>query len=158
MNRQESKAIEAVFDEVRLLFHRLRRVADDLHDDLKVTAAMRGALEGLVRFGPQTVPAMARARPVSRQHMQLIVNELLQRKLVDTKDNPAHKNSPLVEITNKGAELLQGIKEQERLLLSKGRIQVSEKSLTCTVESLQAIRKFFESTDWQDIVHEFKSR
>lgn len=156
MNRQDSKAIEAVFDEVRLLFHRLRKVGDELHEDIEITAAMRGVLEGLDRLGPQTVPAMARARPVSRQHIQLIVNELLQRKLVGTKDNPAHKSSPLVEITNTGAELLQEMKEREQLLLSKSRIHLSEKHLICTFESLQAIRKFFESTDWEEVVHESK--
>ena len=154
MNRRESKAIEAVFDEVRLLFHRLRKVADDLHESMEVTAAMRGVLEGLARSGPQTVPAMARARPVSRQHIQLVVNELLQRKLANAKHNPAHKSSPLIEITSAGGEILRRMKGREQMLLSKSRIQISEKNLECTAESLQIIREFFESAHWEEIAHE----
>ena len=156
MKHETSKALESVFDEVRLLFHRLRLVADELHENTHVTAAMRGVLEGLARLGPQTVPAMARARPVSRQHIQNIVNELLQQKLVATEDNPAHKSSPLITLTKKGAGIIQQMKERESRLLSKSRIQVSDKSLACTAESLQAIRNYFEATDWEKIINESK--
>jgi hypothetical protein len=41
-----------------------------------MTAGKRGVLKGLDRLGPQTVPQMARARPVSRQHIQTLVNRL----------------------------------------------------------------------------------
>ena len=35
-----------------------------------------GTLRMLVKDGPQTVPEMARSRPVSRQHCQTIINAL----------------------------------------------------------------------------------
>lgn len=61
-----------------------------------------GVLRSLSEGGPQTVPDMARARPVSRQHCQSIVNELKARKLVELIDNPRHKRSQLVKITMAG--------------------------------------------------------
>jgi len=56
-----------------------------------LSAARRGVLRSLARLGPQTVPQMAGARPVSRQHIQTIVNALAADGLVETIDNPAHK-------------------------------------------------------------------
>jgi DNA-binding MarR family transcriptional regulator len=61
-----------------------------------------GVLRSLMRDGPQTVPAMARARPISRQHCQTIVNALKAQGFVRLIANPAHKRSKLVEITAKG--------------------------------------------------------
>lgn len=56
----------------------------------------------LILEGDQTVPEMARARPVSRQHCQTIVNGLCSQGLAETVDNPRHRKSRLVRITKKG--------------------------------------------------------
>ncbi len=61
-----------------------------------------GVLRTLVREGPQTVPAIARARPVSRQHCQTIVNGLAAQGMVETLDNPRHRKSKLVRATDAG--------------------------------------------------------
>jgi len=61
-----------------------------------------GLLRSLVRDGPMTVPDIARSRPVARQHIQKLVNELAADGLVELIDNPAHKRSRLVRITAKG--------------------------------------------------------
>jgi len=66
-----------------------------------VASPLAGQLKTL--SGPQTVPAMERARLVTRQHIQTILNELLERKLVETQDNPAHKSSPLIMLSAEGA-------------------------------------------------------
>lgn len=61
-----------------------------------------GTLLSLVETGPQTVPDMARERPVSRQHCQTIVNGLSDQGFVEFVENPKHKRSHLVRITKKG--------------------------------------------------------
>ena len=58
------------------LYFLLRAVGDALHADLGVTTAMRGVMISLATLGPKTVPELARARPVSRQHIQTVVNAL----------------------------------------------------------------------------------
>ncbi len=75
-----------------------------------------GVLRSLSLEGPQTVPDMARARPVSRQHCQSIVNELKARGMVEMIDNPRHKRSSLVKITNAGQSYFD--KMTERFLLA----------------------------------------
>ena len=61
-----------------------------------------GILRLLVTFGPQTVPEMARSRPVSRQHCQTIANSLEERGFVEFIENPKHKRSHLLRVTRAG--------------------------------------------------------
>lgn len=71
-----------------------------------------GVLRSLVKEGSQTVPEMARARPVSRQHCQTIVNALKAQGLVEFVDNPKHKRSKLVRATKKGRDRFQSMRKQ----------------------------------------------
>jgi len=71
-----------------------------------------GVLRMLTNGGPQTVPDMARSRPVSRQHCQNIVNGLRERGLVRLIDNPRHRRSPLIEITPKGRAYFDAMTER----------------------------------------------
>ena len=66
-----------------------------------------GVLNSLKAEGPQTVPQMARARPVARQRIQRIVNELAADGLVEFTDNPAHRRSKLVRLTGAGENRLE---------------------------------------------------
>ena len=55
---------------------------------------------------PQTVPALARSRPVSRQRIQRLVDDLASDGLVEVTANPAHQRSGLVRLTPKGLRRL----------------------------------------------------
>lgn len=61
-----------------------------------------GVMRSLIIEGEQTVPDIARSRPVSRQHCQTICNGLAEQGLVEFVANPKHKRSQLVRITKKG--------------------------------------------------------
>ena len=71
-----------------------------------------GVLRSLVADGAQTVPQMAAARPVSRQHCQTIVNGLAEQGLVEFLDNPRHKRSKLVRVTKRGRARFETMKAQ----------------------------------------------
>ena len=71
-----------------------------------------GVLRTLVREGAQTVPQMAAARPVSRQHCQTIVNGLAEQGLVEFLENPRHKRSKLVRVTKRGRARFESMKAQ----------------------------------------------
>lgn len=69
----------------------------------------RGGVWGLLRSlkieGPQTVPALARTRPVSRQHIQTLADAMAAEGLIAFKPNPSHKRSPLMTLTAKGDQV-----------------------------------------------------
>lgn len=71
-----------------------------------------GTLRSLVKEGPQTVPDMARSKPVSRQHCQTIVNALEAQGLVEFIDNPRHKTSKLVRATKRGRTRFESMRKQ----------------------------------------------
>lgn len=110
--------IEGVTGAVRSLFHRLRAAGDQLHADLGVTTAMRGVMESLAKHGPMTVPQMARQRPVSRQHIQVLVNQLSEAGLCAPRHNPGHKRSVLIELTDRGHAVFAEIRTREAAVIA----------------------------------------
>jgi DNA-binding MarR family transcriptional regulator len=71
-----------------------------------------GVLHTLSEEGPGTVPAIARSRPVSRQHCQIICNALEAQGFVEFIANPLHKRSQLVRITRKGRTRYKAMTDQ----------------------------------------------
>ena len=102
---------------IRSGFNLLRALGDDLHRDLKVTAAMRAVMETLAEDGEQTVPQIARAKSVSRQHIQVNVDALLRKDLVVLGGNPSHLRSPFVALTQQGQSTFATMRRREADLL-----------------------------------------
>ena len=116
-----------VLDEARITIHRTVVAVDAIHDGSAVSVPMRAVLEFLRREGNHTVSAIARARSVSRQHIQVLVNELLDHGLVGRIDNPDHRRAPLIALTDRGAAEIDEMHRRERttlepLLLDRGDI------------------------------------
>jgi DNA-binding MarR family transcriptional regulator len=139
-----ASAIEDLVDEVRLLFHALVQRGDELHAEEAVTMGMRAILELLDRSGPASVPAMARARRVSRQHVQALVNPLLDLGYVSKAPNPAHKRSPLIRLTRPGEETIRRMRRREAAVLGSARA-LGEERIRATATALRAIRERIES-------------
>jgi DNA-binding MarR family transcriptional regulator len=129
-----------LFDEARLLFHALKQWSDTLHAELGITTAMRGVLELILLGGAATVPDMARVRGVSRQHIQQQVDALLERGLLERQDNPAHKRSSLIALTDKGRALIQNMRAEELNALSRMQVGVSDNALLEAAQVLSAWR------------------
>lgn len=95
MNR--AQLLSSVIDETRRLFHCLASVA-----------SQKAVVETPSRDGPQ----IARAKGVSRQHIQTIANGLTEEKLIETHDNPAHQRSPLLALTSEGTRRFQDVQKR----------------------------------------------
>lgn len=87
---------------VRGAFNRLKALGDELHGDLHITTAMRAVMETLSEDGPMTVPQIAKSKGVTRQHIQMLGDALCEAGLTTVKDNPAHRRSSLLVLTEKG--------------------------------------------------------
>ena len=141
-------ALMTVFEETRALFHRLKLVVEQIHQEGQMSGGLRGVLRSLVAEGPQTVPQMARTRPTSRQHIQVLVNRLLELGLVELVDNPAHKRSRLVSLTPAGKKRIDAMNQREAALLQKFSVGISEKNLYSSARTLKKLRELFESDKW----------
>jgi DNA-binding MarR family transcriptional regulator len=149
MNANRAAALLRLFGETTALFHRLRAIAAEVHGQSDLSAGQRGVLLSLDRLGPQTVPQLARARPVSRQHVQVLVNGMLKNGLVVAEENPAHRRSALVHLTPKGMRQLEAMQKRERDLLVHARFGLTAPEIEAAAETLDSVRRFLESKEWR---------
>ena len=137
-----SRPSEALFNEVRLLYQSLVQVSAELHAGSNVSLGMRAVLEYLDRNGDTTVPQIARARRVTRQRIQTLVNELLAENLVESTSNPASKRSPLITLTDTGAKT---ILEMRRLEGREMHIPISDQKIRAATTTLAQVREAIEA-------------
>lgn len=133
-----------VFGEVRRLFHTLSRVAESIHSDIGITAGQRALLESLSESPGRTVPEIARSRGVTRQHIQTLANQLLDKNLVETRDNPAHKRSPVLRLTAAGERCFDEIRRREGAILKTMDREFRDCDLGAVVECLGRMNRYFE--------------
>ena len=98
---------------VRPLYRTLFAAVEGRLKGAGISVALRGVLEILADDGPQTVPQIARVHGVGRQFVQRTVDEAVAAKLAFSEDNPAHRRSPLFDLTEKGRATFAKIRRQE---------------------------------------------
>ncbi len=140
----DPSGVDALTRQIRACFNRLKALGDALHVDLGVTAAMRAVLEHLDEAGRQTVPQIARAKGVSRQHIQMLVNALAANALVATSDNPADRRSPHVVLTREGKAAFRQIRKREASLLVAAAAALADSDLPAAQASLEALRRWLD--------------
>lgn len=113
MTSARGRELYALFGAVRTCFNLLRSLAERMHEDLGVNPSMRAVMEALAAQPGRSVPEIARARGVSRQHVQVIMNTLVELGLAEAVDNPAHRRSPLFVPTAKADGLFAEIRRRE---------------------------------------------
>ena len=97
----------------------LKALGDEIHTDIGITAGMRAVMASLAAGSGRTVPALARERAVSRQHMQSVINELLAAGLAASVGNPSHRRSPLLVLTDEGLRRLRMVEAREADYLAR---------------------------------------
>jgi len=136
-----AQPVDELLDQVRLLWHVLVQAAERLHEGEPVTLGMRAVMEFLARNGPTTVPDIARSRHVTRQHIQTLVNSLLELRLVALVDNPAHRRSALVRLTPEGQRGIERMKRRERQLFDSLELKTKPDDLRRAAAVLSAVRE-----------------
>ncbi len=63
-------------------------------------------MRSLMKQGPQSVAQIARARPVARQAVQRMADELADQALIEFVENPTHRRAKLARLTNNGKKLM----------------------------------------------------
>jgi len=132
--------LEALFIEVSSLAVRLRGGIAPTGREEGFTGGVSGVLQALGADGPHTVPGVARERRTSRQNIQFVVNRLKKAGLVDIENNPAHKRSSLVRLTESGKAALGRIQVAESGRLESLLAQIPEEDVACTRRVLSQIR------------------
>ncbi|MBL1092639.1 MULTISPECIES: MarR family winged helix-turn-helix transcriptional regulator [Streptomyces] len=107
---------ELLYGVIRRLWPLHRTVVRAVERELTgtgLTAGEHALLDALRTDGPRTVPQLARTMGLDRQPVQRWVNHAAELGLVVTAPNPAHRRSPLIELTTEGTHVIRGIQDFE---------------------------------------------
>jgi DNA-binding MarR family transcriptional regulator len=147
VTRESEQQVARIIVGIRACFGRLRAVADALHRDLGVTTAMRAVMEMVFEDSEHTVPDIARAKRVSRQNIQVIVDGLVAAGIAELADNPAHKRSPLVRLTAHGRATFQEMRRRERSVLKAIAEELTPNAARATLATLLALQRRLEKME-----------
>jgi len=136
-----SHPLDELLDQARLLWHVMVQAAERLHEGEPVTLGMRAVLEFLARNGPTAVPGIARSRQVTRQHIQALVSDLIELRLVSLDENPAHRRSSLVRLTPQGQKVIERMKRRERQFFDGLELEARSDDLRRAAATLSAVRE-----------------
>lgn len=137
----EAANLYALIRSLRLGFNRLKALADDMHGDLGVTASMRAVMEAIATEGARPVPDIARSRGVSRQHIQVNVDALLNAGLATQRGNPAHKRSPIIALSAKGKRTFATMRRREAKVLEQLAAGLSPESVIAAGQTITALNE-----------------
>ena len=140
---QTKQAVDELINEARVFYQSLVQASEDLHRADGLSLGMRAVLEYLLREGSETVPNMARQRRVTRQRIQTLTNQLLELGFVESRDNPATKRSPLIELTEAGRAQINLMRVSEAALVRA--VQTSDSQLRIATQVLQEVRESWET-------------
>ena len=130
---------------VRRLFRAMADTADQYLKDDELTAADRAVMEFLYPEQQLSVPAIAAKYRVSRQHVQVTVNQLISRGLIRALANPQHKRSPLMRLSELGRETFAEIRRNESVIIEKMFADLRSEDVDVTRQLLRSLLVRFES-------------
>ena len=145
MNVTRAKPIPSVINEVRRLSHLLAVIGDRIHAEQGLTTAMRELLVSLAETGPATVADVGRSRGVSRQNIQILVYRMEEQGLIALVDNPRHRRSPLIELTDKGMAALRAVEAREAPLGAELATALTPDEANQVAMALHALRTRLEA-------------
>src|SRR5215469_15141212 len=104
--RPTALAVDLLIREILFSFFRLNATGERLFAKMGQTPGKVSLMRSLLEQGPQSVAQIARARPVARQAVQRMADELVEHALIEFVENPTHRRAKLARLTAKGKMLM----------------------------------------------------
>jgi DNA-binding MarR family transcriptional regulator len=139
IDSSKGEAIADLMLEAAQFFFRLRAIGQKTGLITSWGAGAYGFMHSLAITGPLTVPQIAKMRPVSRQRMQRLADELAAEGLVEFIDNPQHRRSKLVRLTLKGNERYRELSVRLLEIASAMGTDLSEADIRKTTEIVRRL-------------------
>ncbi|SNX65503.1 DNA-binding MarR family transcriptional regulator [Streptomyces sp. TLI_55] len=139
--------VSEVFDLVGALYRRGLRKLEQAEKEEGVSVGVRSVLVLLRRYGPMTVPQMARIMALTRQFVQRMVNDAVTEAWVEVMPNPAHQRSSLIRITTEGEAVIDAILAREHALNRQVGGELTEAELTACRRVLKEMLRTFTDPD-----------
>lgn len=130
--------------ELRFTYYQTSKAAKDSGLFINQMSEAYGLLTDLYYDGPKTMPQLLSNRVFSRQYLHRMVKALEEEGLVQWGENPEHKRSKFVELTQEGKSFF----EEKRGMIMDSLIPSTEclntEQITNAIESLIMLRDGFK--------------
>ena len=146
MQDTQQTAFEGLLNSIQLASAKLASSYASLYRGLGISRSERLLLLQL-EFFEQTVPQLAAQRDMSRQHIQGLVNRLLEKQLLQSRENPEHKRSVLIALSDAGKQVLNNAQTAEQKLLAELAQRFLEEDIELTSRTLRALAALLESLE-----------
>ena len=124
---------------IRRAFRLMGVRVDQYLADLNISACDRSVMDYLYPNRKLSVPQIAGLYDVSRQFIQSTVNTLHERGIVEFLENPKHKRSPLISLTQEGACLYEQIRIRDEKVFTALFSGISEADNKTTYSTLKTL-------------------
>ena len=145
--RQSILELNRLIAVARRFNQELEEVGERIMTHHGLTPPQRSLLLALRKLRTCTVPQLARRREVSRQYVQVTMNALEQRGLVEFRANPEHKRSRLLVLTDRGEALLLAVMAREGEVLQKVAARLDSQEAKVAVRALELAGKGLAATE-----------
>jgi DNA-binding MarR family transcriptional regulator len=108
-------------------------------------SSARWQVLGRVGYKPHTVSQMARDMGHARQSVQRVADVLAEEGLVVYRDNPGDRRAKLLELTGRGAKVLDSIYARDKAWSRNIMKKLDPDRLSALADALDAIAKIFET-------------
>ena len=105
-----------------------------------------GLLKLVHDHGPMTVPQIAMHRKVSRQRIQVMVDEYVSGGYLQFSPNPSHKRSQLVKLTVKGESEFSVLSDSIFSYLDQASHEFRDEELQTTLKVLEKLQSLIEKS------------
>ncbi len=110
-----------------------------------LTVRMRAVLEILYKHGAAPVPEIATHLEIKRQYTQVMVNEALGAGLVTKTENPRHKRSTMIDLTDKGRGVIQDVMDREHRFIDDLATSFTESEIDIALDVVKRVTTLLKS-------------
>ena len=123
------------------LYFKLQALSENGLKESGVSPGQRALMEDIDLGGPQSIGALASARPVAKQYVQKLVADLVKRGLVSLSPNPNDGRSKLVRLTAKGRKKIAEWRKGEEESIVNFLATVSTKDVSTSLALLRRLHE-----------------
>ena len=105
--RPSALAIDLLIRDILFCYFRLNASGERMFAAVGQTPGKVSLMRSLKEEGPQSVAQLARSRPVARQGVQRMADELSAAGLIEFVPNPSHRRAKLARLTTRGQLLME---------------------------------------------------
>jgi len=136
---------------VPLAFFRLQAASDKVHAARDLSTGLRGLLLSLEEHGPMTAARLADMRPVSRQAIHKLAEQLIERGLIRQTDNPRDGRAPLLVLAEKGRAEITRLRTAEDPQLARLFNGVSASDIEAATRVLDVMCDRLAPEEWRRV-------